>query len=46
MAEDGCQCPKRAYFISTVLSGNPHKHWLSSPSFASILLNILILPLF
>ena len=41
-----CQCPKRAYFISAVPSENPHKHWFSNPSFASILLNILIFSLF
>ena len=36
-----CQCPQRAIFISTVPSGNPHKHWLSSLIFAGICLNIL-----
>ena len=36
-----CQRPKRAFFISTVPSGNPHKQRLSSPIFAGICLNIL-----
>lgn len=38
---DQCQCPQRAIFISTVPSGNPHKHWLPSLIFACICLNIL-----
>ena len=44
--QETCQCPERACSISALPSGNPHKHWLSSPNFASILLNILIFPLF
>ena len=41
-----CQRPKRAFFISTVPSETPHKHWLSSPVFAGIYLNILIITVF
>ena len=36
-----CQCPKRAFLISTVPSGNPCKHWLSSLIFAGICQTIL-----
>ena len=41
-----CQCPKRAYLISTVPSGNPYKHWLSRLIFAGICQNILITSVF
>ena len=41
-----CQRPKRAFSISTVPSKTPHKHWLSSPVFAGICLNILIITVF
>ena len=43
---DACQRPKRALSISTVPSETPHKHWLSSPVFAGIYLNILIITVF
>ena len=48
MDENGavCQRPKRAFSISTVPSKTPHKHWLSSPVFAGICLNILIITVF
>ena len=41
-----CQRPKRAFSISTVPSKTPHKHWLSSPVFAGICLNFLIITVF
>ena len=41
-----CQRPKRASFISTVPSGTPRKHWLSSSIFAGICLNFLIITVF
>ena len=37
----GCQRPKRAFLISTVLSQEPHKHWLCRLFFACNYLNIL-----
>ena len=40
------QRPERASSISTVPSGTPHKHWLSSLIFAGICLNILTLTVF
>ena len=43
---DLCQRPKRASFISTVPSGTPRKHWLSSSIFAGICLNFLIITVF
>ena len=36
-----CQCPQRAFSISTATSRKPHKHWLSRPFLAGICLNIL-----
>ena len=41
MAQEMCQRPKRAFFISTIPSETPHKYWLSSLIFAGICLNIL-----
>ena len=45
-ATNECQCPKRAFPISTAASGSPHKHWLPRHIFAGICLNILISPVF
>ena len=36
-----CQCPKRAFLISTVPSGNPCKYWLPSLIFTGICQTIL-----
>ena len=36
----------RAHIISTLKSGNPHKHWLPNPIFASNSQNILTISIF